>query len=161
MGEDKDYNLYHQAAKNVGCNLVTVLISKMMDGYEEPKYPDKVGKYAWTELDLSDIPRDSIETFCNSLQEKLIDLKERVGVPKDIPYTMDLDFYNEDLTFYFEGDPSAYDLEKYQEELSEYAAMEKWKDVVDAEYEKLVIENNERHNYLINKQIEELKSKLK
>ena len=120
-----------------------------------------MSKSSWIELDLSDISGESIETFCSVLQERLFELKEKAKVPKDVSYSIEVDVYNEDLTFYYQGKPDTYDLESYREEVSNYTAMEKWKEVVDAEYEKLVIEDDKRHNDSIHKQIEELKSKLK
>ena len=161
MSSTKDFSTYHKAAKNVSCPLDGFLITRMKDGFNPPQYPEKVKRSKWIELDMEGVTGGSIQEFCESLSKVLLQLKDTAQVPKDVEYNIDVDFYNEDVTFTYEDKPDVEDLDEYHIELNYHKQMSEWIVHVNIEYQRLIYEDKKRYNDNIKRQIEELQAKLK
>ena len=161
MTDTKDFCTYYKAVKNVNCPLDGFLVTRMMDGFNPPKYPEKVKRSKWVELNMEGVTGGNIQEFCDSLSTALLKLKDTAQVPKDVEYNIDVDFYNEDVTFSYETKPDVADLDNYSTELNYHMQMSEWAVPVDIEYQRLMDENKKNHNDDIERQIEELRSKLK
>lgn len=161
MSDTKDFFTYYKAAKNVNCPLDGFLITQMKDGFNPPKYPEKVKRSKWVELDMDGVTGGDIQKFCDSLSKVLLQLKDTAQVPKDVEYNIDVDFYNEDVTFTYEDKPGVEDLDEYNTELNYHKQMSEWAVHVNLEYQRLIYEDKERYNDNIKRQIEELQALLK